>query len=269
MRPFVFLITILLSNISSTMFAEETSQSYRVWLRTFGNWTQGDTMTESAIELSSYGFTLGLDKQINPNWMWGFSFGETNASAKISYSPYQDNITGLYVNTFARRTFDPFFLDVEGNFGYNEHSLQKNATQWGVSGDVGTWWTHGLGRVEPYVRLSHVCWNGDGNDSKETLMAGLRYSWQTATPLTTTVPRVYGGILQELGNRSLFQAATFGNAPTVFPVGNAEVPGTRFFLGGGFTTSMGRSLDISLRYTAEMSSQDTSHTAIVGVNYNF
>jgi len=269
MRLTISIIAILLLNMSPTMFAGETAQSYRVWLRTFGNWTQGDTATTDSFEFSSYGLTLGMDRQLHANWIWGVSFGENETSAKIPLSQYKDRMSAFHTSTYARRTFDQFFLDVEGNFGYNEHSRQKNATQWGVSGDVGTWWTHGLGRVEPYVRLSHVCWNGDGNDTKETLMAGVRYSWRTATDLTTTVPRFYGGVLQELGNRSLFQVATFGNTPTVFPVRNAEVAGTRFFLGGGFTTSMGRSLDISVRYTAEMSSRDTSHTALLGINCNF
>jgi uncharacterized protein with beta-barrel porin domain len=251
------------------MFAGETAQSYRVWLRTFGNWTQGNTTTNNPIEFSSYGLTLGLDRQINAHWIAGVSFGENNTSVKMIRSSDKDHITAFYANTYARRTFDQFFLDVEGNFGYNEHSRRKNATQWGVNGDIGTWWTHGLGRVEPYVRLSHICWNGEGSDSKETVMAGVRYTWRTGTELTTTVPRIYGGVLQELGSRSLVPVATFGNTPTVFPVSGAQVSGTRFFLGGGFTTSMGRSLDISLRYTAEMSARDTSHTALLGVNYNF
>ena len=266
MRPFV-LIAILILNISP-MFAGETAQGhYRVWLRTFGNWTQGDTTTSGNTEFSSYGLTLGMDRQLGANWLWGVSLGEN--STKITYSPYKEDITAFHVNTYARRTFDLFYLDIEGNFGSNDHSVQQNATQWGVSGETGTWWSHGLGRAEPFVRLSHVCWNGDDNDTKETMIAGLRYSWRTATDLTTTVPRFYGGVLQELGNRSLFQVSTFGNTPTVFPVRNLEVPGTRFFLGGGFTTSMGTSLDISVRYTAEMSSRNTSHTALLGVNCNF
>jgi hypothetical protein len=76
-------------------------------------------------------------------------------------------------------------------------------------------------------------------------------------------------VIQELGKQSLFSVTSFGNTSTVFPVGNVEVPATRLFLGGGFTTSMGTSLDVSLRYTAEMSSRYTSHTALLGFNCNF
>ena len=225
----------------------------------------------SAEELKflSYGLTLGIDRQINRNWLVGLALGENKTSIEFAPSSDKDNINAFHADLFARRTFDMFFFDVEGNFGYNDQSFQRNATQWGISGEAGTWWSHGLGRAEPFVRFSHVCWNGDDDDTKETLLAGLRYSWRTATDLTTTVPRFYGGILQELGNRSLFQVSTFGNTPTVFAVRHLEVPGTRFFLGGGFTTSMGTSLDISVRYTAEMSSQSTSHTALLGVNCNF
>ena len=226
------------------------------------------------LKLLSYGLTLGIDQQINKNWLFGLALGENKTSVKFAQTSDKDTINAFHTNVFARRTFDQFFLDVEGNFGYNDHAFQHNATQWSVSGEAGTWWCHGLGRVEPYVRLSHVCWSGasnlyDRNDTKETLMAGVRYSWRTATDLTTTVPRFYGGVLQELGNKSLFQVSSFGNTPTVFPIHNLEVSSTRLFLGGGFTTSMGTSLDIFLRYTAELSSRDTSHTALLGVNCCF
>ena len=272
MRSFT-LIAVLLLNISP-MFASEAAQCdfskrYRVWLRTFGNWTHGEATSAGELQFSSYGLTLGIDRQLGKTWLFGLALGENKTTAEIAYSPYKDNINAFHLDLFTRRTFDHFFLDIEGNFGYNDHSLQKNATQWGINGEVGTWWSHGLGRVEPYIRFSHVCWNGDGNDTKETLMTGLRYSWRTATDLTTTVPRFYGGVIQELGNKSLFPVAAFGNTPTVFPIRNWEVSGTRFFLGGGFTTSMGTSLDIFLRYTAEMSSRNTSHTALLGVQCNF
>ena len=274
MRP-VIIFVILLLNIS-TVFASETmqcdiSQRYRVWLRTFGNWTQGDTTFADEIQIFSYGFTFGIDRQINKNWLLGLSVGENKTSVEIAHSLYKDEVNAFHVNLFARRTFNQFFVDVEGNFGCNNHSssFQQDATQWGMSGEAGTWWNHGLGKVEPYIRLSHVCWDGNDSDTKETLIAGVRYSWRTATDLTTTVPRFYGGVIQELGKKSLFQVSSFGNTPTVLPVHNGEVSGTRLFLGGGFTTSMGTSLDVFLRYTAEMSSHDTSHTALLGVNCNF
>jgi outer membrane autotransporter protein len=272
--PACIVITVLILLDIAPMFAGETApcdpaKHYRVWLRPFGNWTQGETTSADDLQFVSYGLTLGLDRQIGNNWLCGLALGENNTSIKFAHSLYKDDINAFHADLFARRTFDRFFLDVESNFGYNEHAVQKNAAQWGLSGEWGTWWSHGLGKVEPYIRLSHVYWNGSGSDTKETLIAGVRYSWRTATDLTTTIPRFYGGVLQELGGKSLFQVSSFGNTPTVFPVRNVEVPGTRLFLGGGFTTSMGTSLDIFLRYTAEMSSRDTSHTALLGVNCNF
>ena len=274
MRPSAFVtIAALLLGISP-VFADGTThcdspKRYRVWLRTFGNGTQGDAASTGELKFLSYGLTLGIDRQINRNWLFGLALGENKTSIDFVQLPDKGTIDAFHADLFARRTFDRFFLDVEGNFGYNDQSFQRNVTQWGISCEAGTWWSHGLGKVEPYVRFSHIYWNGDAGDSKETLMAGVRYSWRTATDLTTTVPRFYGGVLQELGNTSLFPVSSFGNTPTVFPVGGLEVPETRLFLGGGFTTSMGTSLDILLRYTAEMSSRNTSHTALLGVNCNF
>jgi outer membrane autotransporter protein len=273
MRFIIFTI-ILLLNIPP-MFAGETahcdSQKHcRVWLRTFGNWTQGDTANDN-LRFASYGLTLGVDQKIGRTWLVGLSAGMNETAVRFAHSPDKDDISAFHCGLFARKTFDRFFVDLEGNFGYNDHSLSspKKAAQWVLNGEAGTWWNHGLGRVEPYVRFSHVYWDGNGNDTKDTLIAGVRYSWRTATALTTTVPRFYGGVVQELGNKSLFSVSSFGNTPTVFPVGDANVSETRLFLGGGFTTSMGRSLDVLFRYTAEMSSNDTSHTALLGINCNF
>ena len=271
----LILIAILLLPIASLSAGEmafgDVQKRYRVWLRTFGNWSQGDAAAADNLKFTSYGLTLGMDRQLGKSWLAGLALGTNDTSVKFAHSPYRDNISALHASLFVRKTFDRFFLDAEGNFGYNDHSsvFQKDATQWGLSGEAGTWWNHGLGKVEPYVRLSHVCRDGNGSDTKETLIAGVRYSWQTATDLTTTVPRFYGGILHELGHKSLFSVSSFGNTPTVFPIGNLEVPETRLFLGGGFTTSMGTSLDILFRYTAEMSSRDTAHTVLLGVNCMF
>ena len=274
MRSFVFITGLLLGMVpvcAGDGTKCESQNRYRIGIRTFGNWTQGDTTLSDEFKVVSYGLSLSLDRQIGKDWLCGFSFGENNTSIELTHSPYKDDMNAFHADLFARRTFDRFFFDVGGNFGYNTHSSssRQDAAQWGINGEAGTWWSHGLGKVEPYIRLSHVCWNGGNDDTKETLTAGFRYSWRTATALTTTVPRFYGGVLQELGNTSLFPVSSFGNTPTVFPVRNLEVPKTRLFLGGGFTTSMGTSLDIFLRYTAEMSSRDTSHTALFGINCNF
>jgi len=274
MRLYI-LIAILFLNIPSMFAAEtvhcDTAKQYRVWLRTFGNWTQGDAAISDNLKRASYGATLGLDRQLGKTWLAGLALGTNDTSVKFDHSPYKDDISGFHATLFVRKTFDRVFVDVEGNFGSNDHSspFQKNASQWGLSGEAATWWSHGLGRVEPYVRLLHVCWDGNTNETKETLIAGVRYSWRTATDLTTTVPRLYGGVVQELGDKSLFSVSSFGNTPTVFPVRGLEVQDTRLFIGGGFTTSLGTSLDILFRYTAEMSSRETAHTALWGVNCNF
>lgn len=278
MRLFVFIVVIVfntLSVIASERGAlhdftnQATPPRYRVWLRTFGNWSQGDTVFSDSLKTSSYGLTLGVDRLFGNHWLLGLAVGENNTSVEGGALLGKQDLTAVHADLFARRTFDRFYLDVEGNFGFNEHSSQKDASQWSVNGEAGTWWNHGLGKAEPYIRFSHICWDGNRNETKEMLTAGIRYSWQTSTYLTTTVPRLYGGIVQELGDQSLFSVSSFGSTPTVFPVHHLEVSATRFFLGGGFTTSMGKSLDISFRYTAEMSSRDTSHTALLGINCNF
>jgi uncharacterized protein with beta-barrel porin domain len=106
-------------------------------------------------------------------------------------------------------------------------------------------------------------------DSKTTLIAGVRYSWKTTGAYSVTSPRLYGGIFQELGDRTLLNVASFTDSPIVFSIPGYEINETRFFFGGGFTSSMGSSLDVYFRYTAEVASKYTSHTLLFGMNWNY
>jgi uncharacterized protein with beta-barrel porin domain len=185
---------------------------------------------------------------------------------------WESDLSSVHTSTYFRIALrNNFFLDVEGGLGYNEQSFPpRTAIQWNFNSEAGTWWTQGLGKVEPYLGLRHVALELDPKtDSKTTFLLGVRYSWQTTGIYSVTSPRLYGGMIQELGDRTLLNVASFTDAPTVFSIPGYEIAETRFFFGGGFTSSMGSSLDIYFRYTAETASNYSSHTLLLGMNWNY
>jgi uncharacterized protein with beta-barrel porin domain len=254
----------------------------RTWIRGFGNWTHlGHSDGFADLEYYSYGVSVGIDRQIGRQLLFGISLGGNKISSQGTNRSLQwnSNLSAVHTSAYFRTAIRSFFFDFECGFGYNEQSFQQSfqrpfpsqtAIQWNFNGETGIWWTQGLGKVEPYLGLRHISLQLDPkNDSKTTFILGVRYSWKTTGVYSVTFPRLYGGIFQELGNRTLLNVASFTDAPTVFSIPGYEIPETRFFFGGGFTSSMGSSLDIYLRYTAEAASNYSSHTLLLGMNWNY
>lgn len=246
----------------------------RTWVRGFGNWSHlGHSDGFFDLEYYSYGVSAGIDRQIGRQLLFGILLGGNKNSAQgVNKSlQWQSNLSSVHSSAYFRTTVQSLFFDFEGGLGYNEQSFPfRTAIQWNFNAEAGTWWTQGLGKVEPYFGLRYVSLELEPkNDSKTTFLFGVRYSWKTTGIYSVTTPRLYGGILQELGNRNLLNVASFTDAPTVFSIPGHEITETRFFFGGGFTSSMGSSLDIYFRYSAETASNYSSHTLLFGMNWNY
>ncbi len=256
---------------------------YRTWFRGFGNGSSIGGSHESAdVEYSSYGFSLGVDQQFGQTFLLGAGLGGNWISAESKNterrSKLESDITAVHASVYARTTWNRLYVDLETGFGENDQSYgQVNGKnfQWNVNTEAGTWWGHGLARVEPFIGLRYVSLDTDyglgaqSTLSKTTLLGGVRYAWKTSGTFATVTPRFYGGVLQELGGRHLMNAGVFVDAPTVFTLPGTKLTKTRFFFGGGFTSALGRSLDLYVRYTAEAASNHASHTAMFGMNWNF
>ena len=252
------------------------SRRYRTWVRGFGNWSSvGAPDSSTDWEYHSYGFSLGIDQQIGRNLLLGVALRGNKISVqgkKIQGRIRQESdISATHVSIYVRTSLDRIYFDLEGGLGYNDQSYPaQTGMQWNLNAETGTWWGHGLAKVEPFLGLRHVSLDTDpGTETKTTLIGGLRYSWKTTGTFAVITPRFYGGVIQELGDRNLMNAAMFVDAPTVFTIPGGEIAQTRFFFGGGFTSAMGRSLDLYIRYTAEIASKHASHTAMFGMNWNF
>lgn len=243
----------------------------RTWIRVFGNWTEvGGSGSSPNLNTKTAGLSFGLDQQFGRNFLVGASFGGSDSTLERK-NRSDGNLTAAFGSAYFRTTLRRLFLDVEGGIGYNDPDfVPENDFQWNLNAEVGTWWEKGLTKIEPYFGLRHVALDGqDGTETKTTLLTGLRYSWKTTGTFAVTSPRFYVGLLQELGDRHLVNTASFVDSPTVYALPGYELPHTRLFCGGGFTSSMGKSLDLYLRYTAEIASSYAAHTLLLGMNWNF
>lgn len=263
----------------STGFCRESLHRTRLRtsIRGFGNWTTpGDQSSlYSDLKIQSYGVVVGVDQQFGRNLLLGATGGGNWSSLDWKDNGrirgLKDRLSAVHGSFYGRTTLQRFFFDVEAGIGSSEDPLSaKSAFQWNINTEAGTWWEEGLGRIEPFVGLRYVSLARDPkSQNKTTLSVGFRYSWKTTGVYATTSPRFYAGVLQELGGRNLIETASFANIPTVYMIPGYKIDETRFFCGGGFTSSMGSSLDLYLRYTAEIASHFTAHTVLFGMNWNF
>ena len=255
------------------------SMRVRTWLRGFGNWTNlSGSGSNGGADAKAYGVSIGMDRQWGRNFLVGAGLGGSWCSAEEKNLKATTDVSSFHGCVYSRIRLQRFYFDVEGGLGSNDNKWSgttKSALQGNLNGEVGTWWEIGLARVEPYCGVRQV-WYDDGSSrtgNKTTSVLGLRYSWKTAGKFAVTTPRIYGGWLHEWGDRDLFNVATFVDSPTVYRLAGGT-SGTfltedRLFVGGGFAMAMGSSLDVYLRYTAEMASNYAAHTLLLGMNWNF
>lgn len=250
----------------------------RTWARGFGSWININGQNGFGdLDTRSFGASAGLDRQFRRDFLVGFSLGGSQTSLKQKDYFNDSDVSSCFLSLCARKTWKRSYFDVEGGIGWNDAAAwnidgtkNHSAFQWNLSCETGVSMQQGLGKVEPFFAMKHVSADfKTENESKTNAVAGIRCCWRSVGPYAVMTPRIYGGVVQEFGGRSLISSAYFSDSPSVFLVSNYRTPQTRLFFGAGFTASMGTSLDIYLRYTAEAGSDYTSHLIWFGTNWNF
>jgi uncharacterized protein with beta-barrel porin domain len=245
---------------------------FRTWFRGFGNWT---TLSGAdSLDAKAYGVSVGVGRRFGRNVLIGVGLGGSQCSAEEKQRNENIDVSAFHGSLYTRIRLQRLYFDIEGGLGSDDNKrsgAKSTAFQGNLSGEVGTWWESGLAKVEPYFGVRQV-WYDDKSPQigeKTTSVLGVRYSWKTVSTHAVTRPRVYAGWLHEWNDRDLMSVGTFVDAPTVYRLSGAVQTEDRLFVGGGFTTAMGSSLDVYLRYTAEIASNYSAHTLLLGMNWNF
>ena len=263
----------------SSLFFSDFRRSFgpspiRTWFRGFVNWTSvGDSA--GIADANAHGVSLGVDRQFGLNILVGVGFGGSWCSAENKPRSETIDISAFHGSLYSRIRLQRLYFDLEGGLGSNnaKQSSKGSSTafQSNLNGEIGTWWELGLAKLEPYLGVRQV-WFDDHSPrvgNKTTSVLGCRYSWQTINPFAVTTPRVYCGWLHEWNDRDLVGIGTFTDAPTIYRLSGSALNRDRLFVGCGFTTVLGTSLDVYLRYTAEVASNFSAHTLLLGMNWNF
>lgn len=251
------------------------------------------------VDAQTYGFSLGVERRVHRLLVLGIGAGGNWTETDPTPLAGSTDVAALFASVYARGDFRRAYLALDVGYGNNENTTTRreesgwtgrgarNAEQWHVRLECGAWWEIGFARFEPFVAFHHVSFDeeayretGDGlprfryeqdgyEDSKNTVLLGLRYSWRHAGPLARWEPTMAAGWVHELDATDLYSVGTFSDAPTVFRMRGNPVDEDRFFLGIGFNTSMRKRLELYARYTAEIASGYGQHTIVGGMNWNF
>ena len=237
---------------------------------------QQDAVSGGQLDLTAYGFSLGLEQQAGHSWLYGLSVGTTQSRQSSTDSRWDG---GTYSSTnlslYNRFNIQRFYLDLEGGFAQNEQKKPDvDSSQWHLYAETGTWWEQGLAQLKPYLALRYVGWNPDDNQdwdklSQTTLLAGMQYRWTSKGHFAENHPRLFAGILHEMGDRQLVTVGGFSDSPSVFALPTPSVSDTRFFVGAGNHADFGESLSLSMRYTAELAPNHSAHMLMLSMFWYF
>ncbi|MDR2762129.1 MAG: autotransporter outer membrane beta-barrel domain-containing protein [Planctomycetaceae bacterium] len=267
-------------NIGNRLFGvyDSDDKSLRTWISNFGNWTELDNVGNSGktFTFCSYGFAVGIDRLIDRKFLVGITFGSDRTTVSLPQSRDVSFIAG-HGHVYFRTIFQRLYIDVESGIGLGsntqtiQNALSKGSSaQWNFQVEAGTWSYEGLMKVEPFASLQHASLlNESHGKTRSAAIAGVRCSWQSAGLFSVSTPRFYGGIIREFGNSNVAATSLFTDSPTIFVTQNQKIAKTRFFGGCGTTASMGSTLEIYFRYTAEAASHYASHTLLIGMNWIF
>ncbi|MDR0391137.1 MAG: autotransporter outer membrane beta-barrel domain-containing protein [Planctomycetaceae bacterium] len=251
----------------------------RTWISGFGNWTGGGNDLNSNDEYTFYssGIAVGVDRLLDRRFLVGMTFGWDKTTIDLP-NLSKETFSAGHGHLYFRTTFRRLYVDIEGGIGFRDGKknskigLPQNTTlQWNFQIETGTWWDEGLLKIEPFVQLQHASLLlADLRDPKKTAaVAGVRCSWQSSGLFYLSTPRIYGGMIHELGDSNVAVSGLFTDSSTIFVAQNRKIAETRLFAGCGITSSMGSAMDVYFRYTAEAGQHYASHTLLIGMNWIF
>ncbi|MDR0390264.1 MAG: autotransporter outer membrane beta-barrel domain-containing protein [Planctomycetaceae bacterium] len=253
-------------------------KSLQTWISGFGSWTGGgNDVSNDEYKFYSSGFAVGIDRLVGRSFLVGMTLGWDKTTIDLP-NLSKETFTAGHGHLYFRTTFRRLYVDVESGVGFRDGKknsqigLPQNTTlQWNFQIETGTWWDEGLLKIEPFAQLQHASlFLADLRDPKKTTaIAGVRCSWQSLGLFYVSTPRIYGGIIHELGDSNVAVSGLFTDSSTIFVAQNRKIAGTRLFAGCGITSSKGSTMNVYFRYTAEAATHYASHSLLIGMKWIF
>ena len=218
----------------------------------------GSTSNARGYNLSSAGFTLGMDYRVNENFAIGVNLGYSRTNADIAGGG-KINTDGLKLGLYATYFRDGFYVDAAVQGGYNTYDTRRAALRGSATGSTdgtdfnahlafGYDWRRGGLTVGPMasVQYTRVGFDGFGESGSR---AALTYASQSADSLRTALgakasyeihagsviikPEVRAAWQHEFGDSSYGIQSQISNGGAGFNVVGAEIGADSLLLGAG------------------------------------
>jgi len=278
--------------------APPSDNRWGVFVTGVGEFTKiGDTYNARGYDLTTGGFTLGVDYKITPNFAVGISAGyartgvDLNGNGRITVDGAK---TGVYATYF---TGTGFYADAAASAGYNSYDTERSALRGRARGSTEgaefdalfaagyDWKTGGL-TVGPVASV-HYTYVGLGDFRERGSLAPLRYENQNGESLRTAVgmkasydiqaggvvirPEVRVAWQHEFGDSEFAIDSRFANgAGNTFTVHGPEIGEDSLLLGAGVAVLWNERTSTYVYYDGELArSNYDSHNVSGGVRVAF
>jgi outer membrane autotransporter protein len=276
---------------SKAVFIPTPDKRWGAFLSGSGEWVSvGDTDNARGYDVTSGGFTLGVDYKVCPNFAVGVMAGYTGTDADLTNGGdvrINGGKLGLYATTFV----GGWYADVAVTGGYNSYDTKRHALQGTARGStdggelnvlVGTGydWKIGALSIGPTATFNYTLVGLDGFTERGSL-APLNIASRNAESVRTTVgfktsyDWKIGGVLvrpelraawqHEYGDSSYGLEASFANgAGDSFLVSGPQLGRDSLLLGAGFAVQFTETCSTYLYYDGELGRERYDRHSVSG-----
>lgn len=271
----------------------------RIWFLAQGSFLDNvDEQNEiSDFNAYSYAFSIGTDRRWNNNIFYGY--GITGNRTRMDSKGVSEGATKtILLNGHIRINLLKLNLDLDTGVGFGDNTRDRNdrlglyrsdynSLQWHGAAELAWTMEQGFAKFQPFLNfryggLKESSFNGKTlfgsdrtrpheNNSGITGVStlGMRYFWSKEGQYAVITPNISAGWVHEFEDTTIFTSNEFSNAPIFYRYMDAHKPRDRAYIGGGFTASMRKCMDVYLRYNAELADNYGSHGIVLGMNWNF
>ena len=255
----------------------------------------GSTNNARGYNLSSAGFTLGMDYRVNENFAIGVNLGYSRTKADIAGGG-KINTDGLKLGLYATYFRDGFYVDGSVQGGYNTYDTRRAALRGSATGSTdgtdfnahlafGYDWRRGGLTVGPTASLQYTRVGFD-SFSESGSQAALTYSSQSADSLRSALgmkaayaihagsviikPEVRAAWQHEFGDSAYGLQSQISKGGAGFNVRGAKIGADSLLLGAGVAVLWNERIATYVYYDGELGrSNYQSNNVSVGVRLEF
>ncbi len=281
---------------SKAAFVPSPDNRWGIFVTGIGEWVNVDGNSNAAgYDITTAGFTLGVDYKVTPNFVVGVNAGYANSGADLANGGQlwvNGGKLGLYTTYFT----GGFYVDAAVNGGYNSYDTKRVALQGDARGSTdggdlnvlfgtGYDWRLGSLTMGPTATFQYTYVGLDGFTEHGSL-APLRYGYQDADSLRSAFgfkasydwklgkvfirPGIRAAWQHEFGDDPYTFDSSFANgAGNTFTVAGPQISRDSALIGAGVSVQFNECLMAYLSYDGQLGNNYQSQTVSGGLRIGF